>query len=255
MVFYFTGTGNSLHAARVIAQTTGDDVTSMAECLKKGRTVFAPDERLGFVFPVYFMGLPDLVRRFLERFTLAGGAPGQIYIVTTCGFYPGGAAKQAAGILKKKGLLNVACYSVKTTHIWTPHCSFKDKAQVGKRLGEAEQSIFAAAQNILYKRGGKGRGGGGLSARLMRPLYERARQTHRFSAGDTCIGCGVCARNCPSEAIEIREGRPVWTREKCSLCLACLHRCPKFAVRYAGKSCCHGQYLHPCVHGKNIKDL
>ena len=31
------------------------------------------------------------------------------------------------------------------------------------------------------------------------------------------------------EVIEMRDGKPVWVKDKCVTCLGCLHRCPKFA--------------------------
>ena len=31
------------------------------------------------------------------------------------------------------------------------------------------------------------------------------------------------------EVIEMRDGKPVWVKGKCVMCLGCLHRCPKFA--------------------------
>ena len=65
---------------------------------------------------------------------------------------------------------------------------------------------------------------------------------------DVCIGCGLCAKNCPEQAIRIQAGKPVWVKEKCAACLGCLHRCPKFAIQYGEKTKHHGQYLHPAVH-------
>lgn len=65
---------------------------------------------------------------------------------------------------------------------------------------------------------------------------------------EMCIGCGLCARKCPIQAIEIQDKKPVWVKKKCALCFRCLHHCPKFAIQYGnGKTKLHGQYRNPHV--------
>lgn len=65
---------------------------------------------------------------------------------------------------------------------------------------------------------------------------RRARRTANLHVEESCIGCGLCARNCPVQAIAMQEKRPVWVREKCVMCLGCLHRCPKFAIQYGSRT-------------------
>ena len=38
--------------------------------------------------------------------------------------------------------------------------------------------------------------------------------------------------NCVNHAIEIQSQKPVWVKERCTMCLSCLHHCPKFAIQY-----------------------
>lgn len=45
----------------------------------------------------------------------------------------------------------------------------------------------------------------------------------------------------------MRGGKPVWIKNKCEICLGCLHRCPKFAIQYGKNTEKHGQYTNPNV--------
>ena len=64
-LFYYTGTGNSLWAARVLAQNLGD-----AEIIPISRIVGKPPDdgvdAVGLIFPVHIWGLPRKVIAFAE---------------------------------------------------------------------------------------------------------------------------------------------------------------------------------------------
>ena len=53
-----------------------------------------------------------------------------------------------------------------------------------------------------------------------------------FFPTSDCNGCGVCANNCPANAIEMRGKdtlRPYWTF-KCESCMRCMNFCPNQAI-------------------------
>ena len=43
---------------------------------------------------------------------------------------------------------------------------------------------------------------------------------------DNCIGCGTCARHCPSAAISMVDGKPAVNEARCLGCGACEYYCP-----------------------------
>ncbi len=57
------------------------------------------------------------------------------------------------------------------------------------------------------------------------PETQRYDREMQFDSGK-CTGCGSCARACPSQALVMREGKPVWDREICTLCGRCESFCP-----------------------------
>lgn len=49
---------------------------------------------------------------------------------------------------------------------------------------------------------------------------------HAVVLTENCIGCGACARHCPSTAILMVEGKPAVNESKCLGCGACEYYCP-----------------------------
>ena len=224
MIFYFSATGNCRYVAERAAAATGERCVSITACMQAGELAFTPrdGEMVGIVSPVYFWGLPSIVNAFLERLIL--GRPEYLWFAATYGTTTGQAGRFVSEHLRAKGLRLGARFSVRMPDSWTPMFDLSDKAKVQRTNLAAEPQIDA--------------------------LIAHIRRTGYFAVTDACVGCGLCARNCPVSAIEIRDGRPVWVKEQCVMCLACLHRCPKFAIRRGKKTAGHGQYVHPEFAGK-----
>lgn len=70
MIFYFSGTGNSLAVARELAKRLNEPLVEMASSHTVPPYVF-PDAQagvVGFVFPVYAWGMPHVVEDFLKHY-------------------------------------------------------------------------------------------------------------------------------------------------------------------------------------------
>ncbi len=47
---------------------------------------------------------------------------------------------------------------------------------------------------------------------------------------EKCLGCGNCARACPFNAVEIRDGKANVDQARCRGCRACVSACPTGAI-------------------------
>lgn len=247
MIFYFSATGNSRYVAERIAAATGDEALSIAEWLE-GCDCGAVEREtsVGIVSPTYAWGLPIVVRDFLRKLDLRP-EPSYLWFVATYGTTPGQTGRFADDILREKGLNLSARFSVKMPDTWTPLFDLSDAGKVRRINEAAERCIDEAAARIRSRDRGDfmERKTPLLLSKAVHALeYDSMRRTSRFKVEDSCVGCGLCARNCPISVIEIREKKPAWTADRCAMCLACLHRCPKFAIQYGNRTKSHGQYTH-----------
>jgi ferredoxin len=72
-----------------------------------------------------------------------------------------------------------------------------------------------------------------------------------FIVQDTCDGCGICAKVCPVDNIQLQNNQPVW-QHHCENCLACLQWCPKEAIQYGKVTIGRKRYHHPEITLKDI---
>lgn len=245
MIFYFSATGNSRHAAERIAAATGEKAISITDCLKKEAFDFSAgnDKLLGFVCPVYNFGLPVTVIDFIERMNINQN-PDYVFTLVTYGGFSGGASKMLKDKLKKKKIKINARFSVRMPDTWTPVYDVSDKEKIALTNKKADKKISRIINMINKKSNGN------FDCRRI-PFgdkfyggYEAMRRTSTLSVSEKCIGCGICESQCPTQAIEIQNGKPAWVKEKCAMCLGCLHHCPEFAIHRGEKTKIHGQYKH-----------
>ena len=250
MILYFSATGNSEHVCKSIAARTGDRLIDIEECTREHRfeVTLAEGESLGIVTPVYFWVLPTIVEEFLDKLSVAAsGGDHYTYLVVTFGSTPGSTASLANELMKRKGFPLKAFFTIQMPDTWTPIFNLSDPEKVRQQNEAADRQIEELVEKVADRREGDftRRKIPRVLALPAKASYEQARRTSHLHVSSACIGCGLCAKGCPIQAIEMRDGRPVWVKEKCVMCLRCLHRCPAFAIQYGDKTQAHGQYVHP----------
>jgi ferredoxin len=218
-IFSFSSTGNSLYAAKKIAERTGGKVLSMSSA-----PLICEDDVIGFVFPVYFWGLPRMVERFVSDMQIAN-KKAYVFAVVTCGGPMFGVLGQLKRLLKEKGIrMHYGIYLNSGTN-YIPIYEIKDSKDFRDKI---DRKIINIADAINKRK----------TRRILLPTivnkigyryYPNERSDQYFSVVPTCSGCSTCVKICPANNVVMVAGKPDF-RHKCEHCLACLHNCPSQAI-------------------------
>ena len=249
MILWYSGCGNSRFVADTLSKELGDErMIFIPEAARNGMALeFGPDESLGIVFPVYSWSVPKLVSEFL-RTVLIKGKPAYIFAACTCGDETGLTEKHLKKDLSRQGLELDAFFSFQMPETYINLPGFKlDTPENALRKTESTKASLKDAV-VLIKERAKGsfnklKGGSSfLKSNILKPLFYGLLITDRkFQVSDDCIGCGICARNCPLQNITMENGRPHWNGH-CTNCMSCYHRCPKNAINFGSATQNKGQY-------------
>ncbi len=245
MILYFSATGNCKYVAERLAKALGEEPLSMVECMRTERYDFT-GESIGIIAPTYDWGLPSLVKEFLEKATLRADS---LYYIATYGTTPGASGRMAEKALRGQRI--DAFYAIRMADTWTPIFDLSTPEKVAVFTRATEEEIDRTIQRIAareHNRKMTPRTPAILTEWFAEPIYNTwVRKTRHLQGVESCMGWGLCERKCPVQAIKMEEKRPVWVKERCVMCLGCLHRCPKFAIQYDGRTQKHGQYTNPHV--------
>lgn len=249
IIYYFTGTGNSLAVAKKIATVIGDcEPVPIASLMNTGDTIVPQADRVGIVCPVYFAGLPSMVASFAVRLDLSSA--GYVFSVVTFGGSGESAAlQQLDAILKgRSGRGLDAGYSVKMPGNYVLMYAPPDGGKRDAILTAADSSIDRIAKEILSarKRDLPHSFIQTILHSLMYPrfiagVHDRDRQ---FTVSDACTSCGICAAVCPAGNIDLVDKKPAW-KHRCELCCGCIHLCPVQAIQAGRGTEKRQRYRHP----------
>jgi len=251
MIFYFTGTGNSLYAAKTIAEVQGEQLVSIAMEMDGRHKEFVcelkENEVLGFVFPVYAWGPPRIVLDFIGKLKISSGNKPYAFSLCTCGDEEGCTTKIFKKALERKGIALDSSFTLRMPNNYILGFDVDPKKVEKEKLDNAALKLQKFNKVISDRKTGyfdlvSGKHPG-LKTAIVNPLFNHfALNAKKFSVDDTCTGCGLCEKVCPIHTISV-DKRPVWSKA-CTQCLACINRCPVHAIQYGNGTKKKGRYYH-----------
>lgn len=224
MLFYFTGTGNSLYAAKQIEENP----ISIPQVMKSGELDFTADA-IGIVAPVYGHEVPEMVRTFMHKATFHTN---YFYMVLTYGNRHGGAVELAARLCEECGIRPSYINILLMVDNWLPSFDMEEQRKIDKKVDE---HLAVIAADICARR--KWMAPVTAADRAAHQQFLERRNSlpadawqHMIRITDACVGCGICARVCPTASIRVVDGQAVHTPGNCQTCFACVHACPRKAI-------------------------
>jgi NAD-dependent dihydropyrimidine dehydrogenase PreA subunit len=254
VIFYYSGTGNSLWSARQLADKLGD-VRLLP--MKNADTLAAGDaEAVGFVFPVHVWGLPVPVVKFIEKLSLRP----QVYLFALA-VNAGQVARtlvQLREMLAGRGLTLATGFSIVLPSNYIPWGGPGPVERRNARMASARARLEEAALAIAGREQRHVEQGPLWQRVVFTAIYRMTfKQVHKmdkdFWCDDKCNSCEICARVCPAGNIAMKKGRPFW-KHNCEQCLACIQWCPQEAIQFGKKTPAYERYHHPEIALKDMID-
>lgn len=225
MNFYFTGTGNSLYAAKQL----DSENHSIPQIMRGEKRTFSA-ETIGIVCPIYGHEMPQMVKEFLRRATFETD---YFYLVLTYGNRHGGAAELARDYLASIGKQADYITTLLMVDNFLPAFDMEQQTALDK---DVEGQLAAIRADIAQKKRGVQKAG--LKDKAAHKGYlamvKNAPETvwADFVVTDECVGCGICTRVCPVGCIHLEDQHAVHTGVNCQACYACIQACPKMAIQF-----------------------
>ena len=225
MVFYFTGTGNSLYIAKQIER----EPISIPQIMQRECLEFTA-ERIGIVAPVYGHEVLTMVKEFLRKSVFYTN---YFYMILTYGNRHGGAAELAKKLCDECGVSVNYINVILMADNWLPGFDMDEQKKIDKKVEENMDKILfdlAKRKNMISEVTDIDRAAHQQFLDRMSQMPADVWQ-HLLRVTENCVGCGTCEKVCPSSSIHVVDGKAVHIPGNCQTCLACAHACPQKAIQ------------------------
>lgn len=232
-IAYYSGTGGTEMAANYFQDYLLESgVESAMEHIMDGRSIEnTAHDLLIILFPVHAFHAPAAVYRWLNSLQNAPGTAAAVISVSGGGEVSPNTACRVSCIhlLEKKGYRVVYESMLIMPSNWAAKTKEPLASLLVQILPEKVQKATNELLNGTHKRTSPLKKDSLISYIGKIETYG-ARIWGRFlRAQSSCIGCGLCAKECPAGNITMKNRRPKFSG-KCHMCMKCIYRCPVKAI-------------------------
>ncbi|MDR2480307.1 MAG: EFR1 family ferrodoxin [Treponema sp.] len=253
IIFYFSGTGNCLMAAKQTAEQLGAaEIVCMATANNYRFT--KQYDTIGFIYPVYFAGLPQNVYSFINNLDFGNNKTAYCYAIASYGGMPGNGLSQFNELLLNKHGIKLN-YGTTLRMFSNYVIMFNMNRNAAEIIQRSEEALHLTINEV------KSRAARAVSKSI--PLlawYYRQKMKavpgmdKDYNINQNCTGCGICKEVCPVQNIELAEGRPRF-KHHCEQCVACIQYCPQKAINYKNLTQKRRRYTNPAITCRDLAEM
>jgi ferredoxin len=253
IIFYFSGTGNSLKVAKMISMELGNtEIVPMGN--HKEHILVKKYDTIGFVYPVYYWGLPNVVKNFVEKIDLSNNVNAYFYGIATFGGLPGNGISQLNELLMHKH--NIKLNYGKTLKMFANYIvAYNMSDKINEITEKSNKNIIPIVNAIKNKENNIIRKSNKLFTIVYNKNIDNFRDMDRdYIVDNNCTGCEICRMVCPVKNIEIINKMPNF-RHNCEQCVACIQYCPQKAINYKNLTQNRSRYTNPEISYKELSEM
>lgn len=251
---YLSGTGNTKHCLEKLFSFIAPDAEMIPLESKEALEKIRSNDEILLAYPTQFSNVPYMVKDFITKNKEVWKGK-RVFCMTTMGAFAGDSAGCAARILKKFGAEITGGLQIKMPDSVCDSKMLKKPLEVNQRLvREADARIEKVGKEIRDERKYPKEGlsffahlVGLFGQRLW--FYGKTKDySTKLKINDDCVGCGLCAENCPMGNLTIQNGKAL-SNNRCAMCYRCISLCPKKAITLLGKEvyeqCRYEKFISP----------